>query len=163
MKSNPFLKFFLFVALLLAVFCTMFWRELSEKAADTTVNVIGDQVDSGTPLSGNLDSITGSRLDLERNDIHKVSVQNLQVGARNGRDVDVSFLLINKGGSNEFPALRVHLLDARRKALRQIEVMPEEYSHTDVFTTGRIQLHVVLRENEVSFTVEPFYKIESHK
>ena len=160
MKDRPILKYCLILAFIVALACATFWREVVEKSKDMTGRILGDQVVSEKVLTGGLESIVGFRLDLELNDIRKVTVRNLQVGASNGHDADISFLLSNRGGDNDFPSLRIYLLDAKRKPLREIELSPDDYVHSTSFRAERIQVNVVLRDRESSFTVEPFYKID---
>ena len=161
MKERPILKYCLLVAMVMALACAIFWREVVEKSRDVTGRLIGEPLTSEKSLSGDLTSISGFRLDLERNDIRKIFVRDMQVDSKNGRDAEVSFLVTNTGGVNDFPSLRVHLLDAQRKALRQIEFSPDEYMHSAIFRAERIQINVVLQSGESSFTVEPFYKLVS--
>ena len=154
--KHPILKFFLFVLLIFAIVCAVFWQEISE----ATGGFMEDQAVFEKLPGNDLQAIIGARLDRERNDIRKISVRNLQVGERSGQDVEMSFLLTNKGGINDYPALRVHLLDRQHKVIRYLEVSAEDYNHADFFTAERIKLNVTLRTGEASFTVEPFYKTE---
>ena len=160
MKDRPLLKYCLLLTFIVALAFSTFWREFVEKSNDVTGRMLSDQVVPEKILTGRLDSVTGFRLDLEFNDIRQVIVRNLQVGASNGHDADISFLLSNRGGDNDFPSLRIYLLDAKRKPLREIELSPDDYVHSTSFMAERIQVNVVLRDRESSFTVEPFYKVD---
>ena len=158
MKDRPLLKYCLLLTFIVALAFATFWREVVEKSKDVTVRMLSDQVVPEKMLTGSLDSVTGLRFDLEFNDIRQVVVRNLQVEAFNVHDADISFLLSNTGADNDFPSLRVYLLDATRRPLREIEFSPDDYVHTTSFKAERIKLNIVLRARESSFTVEPFYK-----
>lgn len=161
MKS-PFFKYFLILALVVVTFCSIFWREISESAGDAVADISGQTVNSDKRVDP-LWPITGFKLELERNNIKRVSAGDLQVLGRDGNEVSVSFLLTNQGGSNDFPALRLHLLNAQKKAVRWIELTPDDYEHSSSFSSERIKLNLSLRAGESSFTVEPFYKTAEKK
>ena len=143
--------------LLLAAVGALFWPELCDAVADRYEQFWGEAPDASQFLRDDAHVRPGFLLIQERNDTRNLSIQNLQVGAHVGMQAAVSFDLINRRGDNDFPALRLYLLNAQGQEVRRLDITANEYRHPDVFKTSTITLNLALRAGEVSYTVAPFY------
>ena len=102
--------------------------------------------------------ITPFSLSPERNDVRFIQVSELKSGEPTTIGTPVQLLLTNKGDSNDFPSIKVILLNSAKQIVREQNFGPTDYQHSDKFESEEIHLLVNLNPNERSFTVKPYYE-----
>ena len=91
------------------------------------------------------------------NDIHRVKTSPLKLDSVEADGVHVSFVLNNLGGGNDYPDLKVSVLNESHQLVRSILLSPAMYKHGTRLRSESIQLTIPVRPGESSVSVEPFY------
>jgi hypothetical protein len=143
----------LFVSAVLAIVVAYVFRaELSEAVSDA---ILDNPAAVKRPWSRDM----GGRFSLRpgRNDAALLKVGALRLGQSTSMGVPIAFDLTNLGDANDYPSVGVIMLDANRRALRQVIFSAKDYQHEGRFQTHRVELLLQPRPEERSFTVRAFY------
>lgn len=159
MNQGYFNRWVFLAALLVVCFFALFWREMSEGAADGMGRLL--TVDND-PFYAKDEDFRGPFkviLEPEKNNIKMVSLSRLKVLRRQGESATVEMLLTTRSRGDDYPGIRVFFLDAARRVVRTKDYTPSEYDHGFNFLDEeRITITLQLRHGEESFTAKPFYR-----
>lgn len=106
-----------------------------------------------------LAAIKGYELRSERNDSQLIRVSSLRPGPRSAAGISLSFVMTNEGENNDFPSVRVYLVNGDGKTVREAVFSAADYSHGEKFEQQDVNLTLILRPGETGFTVKPFYEV----
>lgn len=105
---------------------------------------------------GDLGSIRGFTLRPERNDVKLLYISELNVVAIKAGVVQVTFYLRSRG-ENDYPSLRVKLVNSGHNLNRVVVLASNEYSHGNKLRSEKISLTVPTMQGEKGMIIEPFY------
>lgn len=105
---------------------------------------------------GYLESIHGYTLRPERNDAKLIHISELNVVAVKADGVQVTFYLRSRS-ENDYPSLRVKLVNAGHNTTRVVVFTSNEYSHGNKLRSEKISLIVPTMQGEKGMIIEPFY------
>lgn len=152
-----FFKSIVTLALIICMIVSFFWVDIAAKLVATTAGLFTDKVVAGEFTPDESDRITGFRLVSEINDLNQIRIQNMRSGVAANGSIDVFFDLVNLEGQNQFPSLRVFLMNPYGRTLRTLEFSANEYKHGSIFQSETVTLTLHLAADEAKFTVSPFY------
>lgn len=158
--NQPFFNRWVFlVALLACCFVALFWREMTEGAADGMGRLL--TVDND-PFYAKDDDFRGAFrviLEPEKNNIKMVSLTGLKVLRRQSGSATVEMTLSTRNRGDDYPSIRIYYLDAGRRVVRTQDLAPSEYDHGfNLLDEERVTVTLQLKRGEESFTAKPFYK-----
>lgn len=97
----------------------------------------------------------------ERNDSGFIQVSNFTSGTPSSLGTPINFEMTNVGDSNDFPNIKVFLVNYSGKIVRIVKFGSNDYQHSDKFEIEKIQVLISLNPGETKFTVQPYYEQKS--